>query len=466
MTATRIALNLPVVTAESRQVVPRLESETLRPDPLAFSVARVLLVVALIGAPLAFGAVITWAWMALGLAACLALFLWARGSVLRGRLEFIWSPLYIPLAMFLLLGLAQYWARPPLDRSETRQALVLLGVDLTIFFLVSQLFASGRSRIWRLFGPGVLLFAGSLGLFAILQNASGTRQIYGIVETPGDLHFGPYVNPNHFAGLMEMLIPAAILYIVERHRRSSVAALVSLAVIATVAVAASLLSGSRGGLLALLGETAIVVALLGWRARTAEKRSLAKPVAATILAAVLLFFWVDSGRASKHLALIFNIESPDWVDSSRKSVAFDSLRMWRDHLVLGVGLGNFETAYPAYQSLPTDLWIDYAHDDYLEAAAETGLVGTVLILSALALFFRLAFRDLRHRLRFEDGWIRLGAAIGCCGLLLHSFFDFNLHIPANAAWFATLAGLATAEQSSNSKHSPWPQTRLAARAHH
>jgi len=466
MTATRIALNLPVVTAESRQVVPRLESETLRPDPLAFSVARVLLVVALIGAPLAFGAVITWAWMALGLAACLALFLWARGSVLRGRLEFIWSPLYIPLAMFLLLGLAQYWARPPLDRSETRQALVLLGVDLTIFFLVSQLFASGRSRIWRLFGPGVLLFAGSLGLFAILQNASGTRQIYGIVETPGDLHFGPYVNPNHFAGLMEMLIPAAILYIVERHRRSSVAALVSLAVIATVAVAASLLSGSRGGLLALLGETAIVVALLGWRARTAEKRSLAKPVAATILAAMLLFSWVDSGRASKHLALIFNIKSPDWVDSSRKSLAFDSLRMWRDHLVLGVGLGNFETAYPAYQSLPTDLWIDYAHDDYLEAAAETGLVGTVLILSALALFFRLAFRDLRHRLRFEDGWIRLGAAIGCCGLLLHSFFDFNLHIPANAAWFATLAGLATAEQSSNSRHSPWPQTRLAARAHH
>jgi len=93
----------------------------------------------------------------------------------------------------------------------------------------------------------------------------------------------------------------------------------------------------------------------------------------------------------------------------------------------------------------------------LEAAAETGLVGTVLILSALALFFRLAFRDLRHRLRFEDGWIRLGAAIGCCGLLLHSFFDFNLHLPANAAWFATLAALATTGgQLSNLRLSPLP----------
>src|SRR5207302_6569539 len=90
-------------------------------------------------------------------------------------------------------------------------------------------------------------------------------------------------------------------------------------------------------------------------------------------------------------------------------------------------------------------------------AAETGLIGAVLILSALALFFRLAFQDLHHRLRSEGGWIRLGAAVGCCGLLLHSFFDFNLHIPANAAWFATLAALATTGgQISNLRHSPLP----------
>jgi len=463
MTSGRIAPNLSVASVESIEVGARRQSElAAEPVPLAFSVARVLLVAALIAAPLAFGAVITGAWVALGLVASLALFLWATGSVWQGRLNLVWSPLYIPLATFLLLGLAQYWAQLPLDRFETRQALLLLGTDLTFFFLAAQLFASADSRTWRLFGPTVLLFAGLLGLFAILQIASGTAQIYGMVDTPGNLHFGPYVNPNHYAGLMEMLVPVAVLYIVGRHRRSSAASLLVLAVIATVAVAALLLSGSRGGLLALFTEMTLVLALLGWGARTAEKRRLAKAVAATIAAAMLLFSWVDSGRASKHLGLILNVKSPDWVDSSRKSFALDSLRMWRDHLVLGVGLGNFETAYPGYQSLPSDLWIDHAHNDYLEAAAETGLVGTVLILSALALFFRLAFQDLHYRLRSEGGWIRLGAAIGCCGLLVHSFFDFNLHIPANAAWFATLAGLATTgEQSSNSRRSPWPQTRAA-----
>ena len=106
------------------------------------------------------------------------------------------------------------------------------------------------------------------------------------------------------------------------------------------------------------------------------------------------------------------------------------------------GLGDFETAYPRYQSYSSDTWVDHAHNDYVEAAAETGLVGALLILSALALFLPLAFRDWKNPFRSHGGWIRLGAAIGCCAMLGHSFGDFNMHIPANAAWFAVLAGIA------------------------
>jgi O-antigen ligase len=118
-------------------------------------------------------------------------------------------------------------------------------------------------------------------------------------------------------------------------------------------------------------------------------------------------------------------------------------RRAREHgPLLGVGLGDFETAYPRYQSVSTDMWIDHAHNDYVEAAAETGLVGALLVLAALALFIRLVFRDWKNPFRSQAGWIRLGAAIGCCGMLVHSLADFNLHIPANAAWFAVLAGIA------------------------
>ena len=123
--------------------------------------------------------------------------------------------------MFLLLGLVQYGARLTLDGSETRQALVLLATDLVFFFLAVQLFAGARNRTLRAFGLTVLLFAGGIGLFAMLQFASGTRRIYGLVGTPSDELFGPYVSRDHFAGLLEMLIPVALLDLVGQRRRFS-----------------------------------------------------------------------------------------------------------------------------------------------------------------------------------------------------------------------------------------------------
>jgi O-antigen ligase len=320
---------------------------------------------------------------------------------------------------------------------------------LVFFFLATQLFAGGGSGTLRVFGLVVLVFAGSMGLFAILQFASGTRKIYGIVDTLGSV-FGPYANPDHFAGLMEMLIPVAVLYIVGRHRRFSLEGSVWRVSAFTLALVSLLLSGSRGGLLALSAEIAVATsALRRAGARTVGSRRLSTAAALTLLAGLVLFAYVDPGRVTHKLGSVAYVNRTwaEWA-GERKNLALDSLRMWRDHPVLGVGLGNFETAYPRYQSFPSDLWIDHAHNDYVEAAAETGLVGALLILSALALFFHLAFRDWGRPLRSRAGWIRLGAAIGCCGMLVHSLGDFNLHIPANAAWFAVLAGIATTARDS------------------
>jgi hypothetical protein len=52
--------------------------------------------------------------------------------------------------------------------------------------------------------------------------------------------------------------------------------------------------------------------------------------------------------------------------------------------------------------------------------------------------------NLHERLWHREGWLQIGAAVGCCGLLVHSFTDLNLHIAPNAAWFAVCAAIATA----------------------
>jgi len=461
------------------------ETYSSQSSPDAFGVARLLLIAALLGAPWAIGCVEPWAWVTLGFVACIVLFLWGLGSVQQGVLKLVGSPVYTPVALFFLLGVVQYAGRLTPDRAETREALVLLATDIALFFLSIQLFSTARGGTWRGFGLSVFLLACSLGLCAILQFGAGEQRIYGQVDTPGNLLFGPYVNPNHFAGLMEMLIPVAIFYIPERRGRSSFAALAWVGAGVAIAIASLLLSGSRGGLLALAAEVVIAIPILrGYQARHIGRRSLAAVVAATILAGVLLFTWVDPGIVSQKLGMIVEVGGPAWVEWAgfRKKAAADSLRMLRDHPIYGVGLGDFATAYPRYQSFPSDLWIDYAHNDYVQAVAETGLVGAVLIASALGLFLYAAFglgvSDQRRGLgdqgsegesesgvsdqeneeepllpnpqpRIHGRWIRLGATLGCCGMLVHSFFDFNLHIPANAAWFAVLAGLACCPRKNN-----------------
>jgi O-antigen ligase len=152
---------------------------------------------------------------------------------------------------------------------------------------------------------------------------------------------------------------------------------------------------------------------------------------------------MDSGGITRRLENILNtMHSSEASFAERKKAAIDSLRIVRERPWIGAGLGSFETVFPRYRSFPTDQQWDHAHNDYAEALAETGVVGGLLILVALVSFFRVAFRNLRERLQTDVGWIQFGAALGCCGLLVHSLADFNLHIPANAAWFAVSAGLA------------------------
>jgi O-antigen ligase len=151
--------------------------------------------------------------------------------------------------------------------------------------------------------------------------------------------------------------------------------------------------------------------------------------------------------------------SYDELVAERREASLGALRIFGAHPWLGAGLGSYEIVSPRYRRAPSDVLWDHAHNDYAEALADTGLPGALLVLWSLVLFFNSAFRAhhsslITHHSSLEPRtldfgpWtlglgVRLGAALGCLGLLVHSFSDFNLHIPANAAWFAFCAGLAT-----------------------
>jgi O-antigen ligase len=117
---------------------------------------------------------------------------------------------------------------------------------------------------------------------------------------------------------------------------------------------------------------------------------------------------------------------------------------------LGWGAGTYESVYPPFRSYTSAFVVDHAHNDYLEAMVETGIIGFTMVLLFIALLYRTAWRSLSSRTWSRTG-SRAAALVGCTGLLIHSFTDFNMHIPANAALFLVLA--AAAVQQSAAKYS-------------
>jgi len=85
---------------------------------------------------------------------------------------------------------------------------------------------------------------------------------------------------------------------------------------------------------------------------------------------------------------------------------------------------------------------DYAHNDYLQAAAELGIAAAAAGLVWVLLIFARAFRAAVSPDKGPNRYLALGLTGGMTAILIHSFFDFNLYIPANAMVFAWICGIA------------------------
>ncbi|HLY63855.1 MAG TPA: O-antigen ligase family protein [Terriglobia bacterium] len=429
--------------------------------PRLFNVGRGLLIAALMAAPLAYGSVQTWAWASLTLLAVLILFVWGIACVQQGAVRIFWSPLYLPAGLFLFWAVAQYAGHLTVDYIGTREAVVKLATDCILFFLAGQFWAMGSEKKWDGLGIAVTIYAFVIAFLAIVQFFSGPIYNYWNFWSVNSLWgaFGPYVNRNHYAGLMEMLIPLSATYVLSRPEGHPQRNLLGFSVL--LPIASLLLSGSRGGFVSLLVEIIILGTVLFKVSLISGRRSLLSLGILGVTAAAILFFWIDPGQISKRLEGMFELKNANDASSGhRGETALDTLLILRDHPLTGTGVGSFATAFPQYQTVAGDPVWDHAHNDYAEALAETGVIGGVLILGALAIFLKRISRYLGAGPKNVAGWMQLGAAIGVLGILIHSFFDFNLRIPANAAWFAVCCGLAFAGIQSSGQ----ARSRRASRA--
>jgi O-antigen ligase len=155
--------------------------------------------------------------------------------------------------------------------------------------------------------------------------------------------------------------------------------------------------------------------------------------------------WLGGNELTRRLASIHSEARTELGGGLRLTIDRDCLRMLWKRPFLGWGLGTFPIVYPQFRSFYSTFFVNEAHNDYLQLLVETGLVGFSIAVWFLVLVIRQATRKLKDWNETSTGALTVAALLGCVGILVHSFLDFNLQIPANAALFYVLCAIATSQ---------------------
>jgi O-antigen ligase len=121
-------------------------------------------------------------------------------------------------------------------------------------------------------------------------------------------------------------------------------------------------------------------------------------------------------------------------------VIADAWPMIKKNPIVGRGLGSFQWTYPAYERVEPDKPAKYAHGDYVQAVAETGVVGLVLLLWAAGSLWKSALKNLRSKDPLVGG-IGLATIGVLTAIALQEVTDFGLYIPGIAVMASVIAGL-------------------------
>lgn len=372
------------------------------------------------------------------------------------------SPNAATVRSILLLSSAQstvQGAAPvSLAPQSTAYALALVVTALVVFWTARQVCAQGGTR---LLVRAVAIIGLLAAVAAIVQQASEPTLIYGrwMPRDQGARPFGPFVNRNHFATWMVMAFPLAAGYLAStisahkpaRRVAGEVAAVLQglgssaawVAVAATVMTIALLASTSRSGLIAL--TSSLVAGSWVGRGRM-DRRTRLWCLLAAIVFGGTVFAYVNIQP------LLLRVEETLAVGAGgRPQVWRETLPIVHDFWATGTGLGSYQTAMLVYQQMNRTMFVNQAHNQYLQLLAEGGIVLAVPALVAVFAFLRLFMRRLRAD-SSPSAWLRIGAITAVIAVAVQSFWETGLRMPANGLLFAVAAAIAVHRPAGTDKN--------------
>jgi O-antigen ligase len=386
--------------------------------------------------PLAFGAVEYWSIFILQAGVVFLALLWFAQQWLDGELTIHWNPLFLPMLAFGLLILVQIVFRTSAYAHDTFSGALLYVAYAILCFLAAQTLR--RSAQARTIAVIFVIYGFVVASLALMQGVAPNGKLYWLRQPRmGGWIYGPYVNHNHYAGLMELLTPIPL--VLAMTRLAGDKERIAAGIAAAIMTGTVFLSGSRGGMLAIFVEFMVLAAVLVRRRKTIR---VAVGLAAFAVVLIAMLVWLGGKELTNRVGTISTEARTELSGGIRLSIDRDSIRMFRAKPVLGWGLGAFPVVYPQFRSFYTNFFVNEAHNDYLQLLAETGLLGFVTMIWFQIVLYRTAFQKIGNWTSEVTGALSLSCMLGVTGILVHSLFDFNLQIPANAALFYVFCTLA------------------------
>jgi putative inorganic carbon (HCO3(-)) transporter len=369
---------------------------------------------------------------------------------LPADLRFALSPSTRIIDLTLRLGdsAASSAARPlSIDPAAGRVSLAL-GIAMLLLFLSARtVFAHGGVRLCVRAIAGLGLVLAAIGM---AQHLTAPRLLYWTFPTQSATPFGPYMNHSDFATWLVMALPLTAGYLIARLQSqrthgglpaAMAEAFDNTAMWLTTAIglmAAGLVVGlSRSGLVSAGASLGALWALSAARMRRRGRAWLLTGFGVMALfAAAYANTNAISARVSETIRLGLGGRSAIWRET---------LPMISDFWLTGVGPGAYERGMIVYQQSPRVVYFNHAHNEYLQIAAEGGLL---LALPALVIAVAGAWR-IRRSLGAERTpiyWVRAGAVGGLVAVAVQSLWETGLRVPANGLLFAVIAAIALHDQ--------------------
>ncbi len=329
-----------------------------------------------------------------------------------------------------------------------------------ICFALTLLVISNRDRT-KQFAYVLVIFALFLAVYGLMMHLTEySHQWFGTAISHASRASATYVNPNHFAGFLEMTLAIGIGLLIAGLRDSQAqtwkqflkrvlewifSPKMRLRLMLCVLVIALVATHSRMGNTAFFAST-IVVGVIGIAfSRHATRGTVVLLVSLIAIDVFIVGSWFGleklANRIEQTSVAYRQNESTESVETRTEPAKY-GIDLIADYPLFGAGPGSWYVAFPRYRGGDLSSFFDYAHNDYVQFVAESGLIGGALLFATVVWSLVVALiAQFQRRDPLMRG-LSFASIMGVTSILIHSSVDFNLQIPANAMLFMVLLAFA------------------------